>query len=338
MAERRATAGGSTGHYRYGGRWMSTPVDLKARHAWGTLASRAPHYKNQQRLFVLAVVVPLVLSFTAFWVYPAVRGFWGSFTLWRGFNPEAPFIGLQNYVRAFQDPTFRISLGNTFYYALLTVPLNVALALMLALGIEASGRLRTFFRTIYFLPVVTPVIATALIWKWLYQPSLGLIDQLLTMAELPTQRWLLSSSLALISIVIYSIWKNVGFNMVIFMAGLTAIPQDYYDAAKVDGANPWQLFRHITLPLLRSTFVFILVTGVISSLQVFGPIFVMSSQGDSMPGGPNNSTMVVSVYQWLTAFRELELGYGSAMGFILFIIVLLLTVLQLRFLQTRWEY
>jgi multiple sugar transport system permease protein len=317
---------------------MSTPMSFKARHAWSALGLRASHPKAQQQLFLLAVLAPLAISFGLFWIYPAVRGFWGSFTLWRGFNPEAPFVGLQNYVRAFQDPIFRASLRNTFYYALLTVPANVILALLLALGVEASGRLRTFFRTIYFLPVVTPVIATALIWKWLYQPALGLINQLLTLADLPTQRWLLSTSLALISIALYSIWKNVGFNLVIFMAGLTAIPQDYYDAAKVDGANRWQLFWQITIPLLRSTFVFVLVTGVISSLQVFGPIFVMSSEGASLPGGPNNSTMVVSVYQWLTAFRELELGYGSAMGLILFLIILILTVLQLRVFRTRWEY
>jgi multiple sugar transport system permease protein len=249
---------------------MSTPVGLKGRQAWGALGSRASHYKTQQRLFVLAVLLPLLLSFALFWIYPAVRGFWGSFTLWRGFNPVAPFVGLQNYERAFQDPIFRTALGNTFYYALLTVPANVILALLLAMGVEASGRLRTFFRTVYFLPVVTPVIATALIWKWLYQPSLGLINQLLTMAALPTQRWLLSTSLALVSVAIYSLWKNLGFNMVIFMAGLTTIPQDYYDAAKVDGANRWQLFRYVTIPLLRTTFVFVLVTGIISSLQVSG--------------------------------------------------------------------
>jgi len=126
--------------------------------------------------------------------------------------------------------------------------------------------------------------------------------------------------------------------MVIFMAGLTTIPQSFYDAAKADGASRWQTLWRITIPLLRPTFVFSLVTGVIGSLQVFGPIYIMSSTGDSPPGGPNNSTMVVSVYQWLVAFREVDLGYGSAMGMILFLIILGLTLLQLRFFQTRWEY
>lgn len=296
------------------------------------------HYRTQQQLFVLSVLLPLVISLALFWIYPVLRGFWGSFTQWRGFDPNAPFVGLANYRRALSDPVFRISLRNTFYYAVLTLPATLLLALMLALAIEATGRLKPLFRTVYFLPVVTSTIATALVWKYLYQPSFGLFNQLLTLTGLPPQRWLISSQLALPSIAVYSIWKSVGFSMVIFMAGLTTIPQSFYDAARVDGANRRQILWHITLPLLRPTFVFSLVTGIISSLQVFGHIFVMTSGGDSLPGGPNNSTMVVAVYQWLVAFRELELGYGSAMGLILFLIILALTLLQLRFLQTRWEY
>ncbi len=318
---------------------MDTSALVKAFGSRGMLRARLSQQKVQQHLFVLTILAPLVVSFALFWIYPVVRGFWGSFTQWRAFDPNAPFVGMQQYVKAFNDPIFRISLRNTFYYTVLTIPANVILALLLALAIEASGGTRTAFRTVYFLPVVTSTIATALVWKWLYQPSLGLFNQLLTLAGLPTQRWLLSPQLALPSIAIYSIWKNVGFTMVIFMAGLTTIPQSYYDAAKVDGANRWQTFWRITIPLLQPTFVFVLVTGVIGALQVFGPIYVMSAAaGDALPGGPNNSTMVVAVYQWLMAFRELELGYGSAMGLILFLIILALTLLQLRILQTRWEY
>ncbi|HET9221277.1 MAG TPA: sugar ABC transporter permease [Roseiflexaceae bacterium] len=317
---------------------MNTSMVGKARGLWGTFRGRASRRKIQQQIFILTVLAPLIAAFAIFWIYPIVRGFWGSFTLWRGFDSAAPFVGLQNYARAFDDPVFQLALRNTFYYALLTVPTSLLLALLLALAIEASGRLKPVFRTFYFLPVVTPVIATVLVWKFLYQPSLGLFNQLLTLAGLPTQRWLISGQLALPSVAIYTIWKNVGFSMVIFMAGLTAIPQLYYDAAKVDGASRWQAFWHITIPLLRPTFVFVLVTRVIFSLQDFGTIFVMSSAGASLPGGPNNSTMVVAVYQWLMAFRELELGYGSAMGLILFVIILILTLLQFRFLQTRWEY
>jgi multiple sugar transport system permease protein len=292
----------------------------------------------QQALFIVSVLAPMVLIFLLFWIYPIVRGFWGSFTLWRAFNPDAPFVGLRHYQSLVNDPIFLKALQNTFYYALLYLPAAIALALLCALAIEATGVLRGFFRMVYFIPVVTSTIATALIWTWLYQPSFGLFNQVLQLLNLPPQSFLKSTTQALPSIVLYALWKNLGFNMVIFIAGLTSIDTTFYDAAKVDGANRWQRFWRITLPLLQPTMVFVVIAGVINALQVFGPIYVMSAGGDGLPGGPANATMVVSVYQWLTAFRELELGYGSAMGAVLFLIILLLTLVQIGFLRTRWEY
>jgi len=219
------------------------------------------------------------------------------------------------------------------------LPLNIAIGLLLALAVENSGRLRGFFRTIYFLPVVASAIATALMFKWLYQPQLGLLNRLLDILHLPGQDYLLSTSQALPSIVAYSIWKNVGLTMVLFMAGLNGIDRSYYEAAKVDGANRMQLFRGITLPLLRPTMVFVTITGFIETLQVFGPVYIMSSVGaNSPPGGPSNSTMVVAVYQWLIAFGQLNLGLGMAIGMVLFFIILIVTLAQSRFLRQAWEY
>jgi len=295
--------------------------------------------KAQQTVFILIVLIPMAAVFILFWIYPMIGGIWGSFTLWKAFNPHQPFVGLRQYSALFEDPIFIRALKNTFYYALMYLPAGVVISLAVALAIEATGALRGFFRMVYFLPVVTSTIATALIWKWLYQPSFGLFNQILELLHLPTQQYLRSTSQALPSVVFYALWKNIGFNMVLFLAGLTAIDATYYDAAKVDGASKWQAFWRITLPLLQPTMVFVVVTGVIGALQVFGPIYMMSSAaGDALPGGPANSTMVVSVYQWLVAFRELELGYGSAMGVVLFIIILLLTLAQVRFLRMRWEY
>jgi multiple sugar transport system permease protein len=293
--------------------------------------------KRQQSLFILSVLTPMVIIFALFWIYPIVRGIWGSFTLWRAFNPDAPFVGLRHYENLMVDPIFIKSLQNTFYYALLYLPAAIILALLVALAVEATGGLRSFFRMVYFMPVVTSTIATALIWAWLYQPSFGLFNQLLQLVGLPPQSFLRSTTQALPSIVLYALWKGLGFHMVIFIAGLTSIDATFYDAAKVDGANRWQIFWRITLPLLQPTMVFVVVTGVIGALQVFGPIYVMSG-GDGLPGGPANATMVVAVYQWLIAFRELELGYGSAMGVIIFAIILILTLAQIRFLRTRWDY
>ena len=292
-----------------------------------------------ERVFILVTLLPTAVGLLVFWIYPLLNGFWGSFTDWQAFNPDRGFVGLDNYAELVDDPIFGEALINTFEYALMYLPLQIVLGLGLAMAVEASGVLRPLFRTIYFLPVVTSVIATALMWKWLYQPTLGLFNQLLDLVGLPTQSFLQSTSQALPAIVLYSLWKNLGFTMVLFMAGLNGIDRTYYEAAKVDGANRRRLFANITLPLLRPTIVFVVVTGIIETLQVFGPVFIMSSVGaNSPPGGPSNSTMVVAVYQWAVAFGQLNLGYGMAMGIVLFGIVLVVTLAQSRFLRQSWEY
>lgn len=299
---------------------------------------RGNQQQRQKWLFITSVLTPMALIFLIFWVYPIVRGVWGSFTQWRAFQPAAPWVGWHHYQELLTDPIFAKALWNTFYFALLYLPTALVAALLVALAVEAAGGGRNFFRMVYFIPVVTSTIATALIWTWLYQPAFGLFNQLLQMVGLPGQSYLKSTSQAMPSIVLYTLWKNLGLNMVLFIAGLSSIDPSFYDAAKVDGANRWQSFWRITLPLLEPTLVFVFITGVIGALQIFGPIYVMSAGGDGLPGGPANATMVVSVYQWLMAFRELELGYGSAMGVVLFAIILLLTLAQTRLLRHRWEY
>jgi multiple sugar transport system permease protein len=303
-----------------------------------SLRQRLGDRKTQEAIFLVIVLAPMIVTFVLFWIYPMIRGAYGSFTLWRAFNPDQPWVGLKHYVALLKDPIFLKALKNTFLYALMYLPASIAVALVVALAVEASGALRGMFRTTYFMPVVTSTIATALIWSYLYQPSFGLFNQILAILHLPQQSFLKSTTQALPSIAFYALWKNMGFTMVIFLAGISSIDRVYYDAAKVDGASGWQSFWKITLPLLQPAMVFVLITGVIGALQVFGPIYVMSAGGDGLPGGPANATMVVSVYQWLMAFRELELGYGSAMGIVLFVIILTLTLFQVRFLRRRWEY
>jgi ABC-type sugar transport system permease subunit len=291
---------------------------------------------------MLMVIVPMVASFLLFWIYPIVAAFIKSFTNWQGFMSQAPFVGLDNYVRAANDPIFRQALVNTLVFVAISLPIGIGGALILALLINAAGRMKEAFRVVYFLPVVSSTIATAFVWRYLYQPQLGVFNQILEMLHLPEQRWLLSPNQALACVAMYAVWQGLGYTMVLFMAGLTTIDSTFFDAARVDGAGSWQTFRNVTLPLLRPTFTFVLVTNVINGLQIFAPIYVMTSSGitagESPPGGPANSTMVIVVYQWLIAFRELQLGYGAAMGVILLAIILVLTLLQLRWLRTRWEY
>jgi multiple sugar transport system permease protein len=308
--------------------------DEPGRRVW---RRRLP-FRFQTLPFVFAVLVPVLGLLAVFWFFPIVRGAWGSLTLWHAFRPEAPFIGLDHYTRAASDPVFHASLRNTFVYAAMTVTVQTVLGLALAVAIDSALRARGLFRTLYFLPFVTPIIATALVWQFLYQPTFGLFNQVLTWMGLPRQGWLLSIDQALASIAMFSVWKNVGFTMIIFMAALAGIPRQLTEAARVDGASGWQLFRRVTLPLLRPALVFVIVIRVILNFQEFGPFYVMTSESDGLPGGPGNATIVMAVYQWLVAFRELELGYGSAIGIILFVIVLVVTVIQLRALRTRWEY
>jgi len=288
---------------------------------------------------IWATLLPLLISFLLFWIYPILATLVYSFTKWQGFSQAKPWVGLDNYTRAFHDPIFIKALGNTFSFVLMYLPIIVVVGLILALLVNAAGKLKELFRMLYFIPVVTSVIATAFVWRYLYQPRIGIFNMILEWLHLPAQTWLLNVDQALFCVVLYAAWQSVGLNMVWFLAGLTTIDKTYYDAACVDGANAWQTFRYVTLPLLRPTFIFVTVIGAINAFQIFGPIYIMTStgisSGDSPPGGPSNTTMVVVLYQWLVAFRELDLGYGAAMGIILLLLILALTALQLRLLRTR---
>jgi multiple sugar transport system permease protein len=291
---------------------------------------------------LLITLAPLVASFLLFWIYPIAVTLIFSFTRWQGFSSEHPFVGFQNYLQALQDPIFRRALANTFAFVGLYLPIVTVGGLGLALLVNSAGRLRDLFRMIYFIPVVTSVIATAFVWRYMYQPRIGIFNMALTALGLPAQSWLLDVNQALLCVVLYSAWQSLGLNMVWFISGLTTIDRTYYDAAAVDGASSWQMLWNITIPMLQPTFAFVVITGAINAFQVFGPIYVMTSTGisagDSPPGGPANATMVVVLYQWLTAFRELNLGYGATMGVILLLFILILTLLQLRFFRVRWEY
>ncbi len=296
--------------------------------------------KFSQYLFMAVVFVPMAAYFMIFIIIPMFMGIWGSFTDWAGFSTTQKFVGLANYTRLLGDKVFLRALLNTFLYLLMYLPAAIVLGLSFAFLIEATGVFKQFFRTVYFLPVITSTIATALVWAWLYQPSLGLFNMLLKMAGLQPLLFLRSETQALPSIVVYALWKNMGYVMVLFMAGLSAINRVYYDAAKVDGAGTWPLFRHITIPLLRPTFVFVLITGLIDAMKLFGPVLVMTTPEayTGVPGGPKNATMVLSLYQWIVAFKEGQLGYGAAMGVVLFGIIMIFTVIQLRALRVQWEY
>ena len=290
-------------------------------------------------------LVPALLFYLVFWIYPLLQGFAGSLTNWSPMSIHTPeFLGLENYARASSNRLVGIAIRNSLLFALFTVGVRTSLALAFAMTLNHLRRGQGLFRLIYFLPVVTSVVAAGYTWRFLYLPN-GLFNAVLAMIrdglglsfDLP--RYLQDPNLALICIAVMSVWRWLGFEIVIFMAGLSGIPGEYYEAARIDGAGRWQLFRRITLPLLQPTILFILVTGLASEIQVFTEAFVMVSRGSGTPlGGPANSTLTIVMEFYQSAFRKFEFGYASAIAVIIFVIISVFSLAQLWIGRRRWEY
>ncbi len=283
--------------------------------------------KSRSAYFYLS---PVLIGLTVFTVGPILASFGLSLTQYDiGASPK--FIGTQNYREFLNSVLFWQVAGNTVYYALLYVPVSIAVSLGLALLVERRIRGIAFFRTVYFLPVVTSMVAAAIIWSWMYNSDVGLLNYLLSMIGIDGPRWLQNPHWALPAIAIMSIWKNAGYNMMIFLAGLANIPKDYYEAARLDGSNTWKQFLHITLPMLSPVTFFVLVVTTIGAFQVFEQTFVMTN------GGPGVSTLTLSYYIWQTAFRFFNLGGASALGYLFFLLILAVTALQFL-ARRRWVF
>jgi multiple sugar transport system permease protein/raffinose/stachyose/melibiose transport system permease protein len=315
---------------------------------------RRRRLEASQRRFAYAMLTPIMLYMMVFALLPmiwaVVLGFFdysparvGSGPL--GLGGRNGFVGLENYQAMFGDSqparVFRQSVGNTFHFALLYLPLNLLLTLPLAVMIESvSARAKSFFRAVYFLPTISSTVAVALIWSSLYAPQWGLISVWMRGLGMSPPRAFLSDPqafvagvpLALVAVLIAYLWQDFGYNLVLFIAALQGIPQVIKDAARVDGANAWQMFRHITLPLLRPTLLFVCVLTMLSSLQQFVIFQVMTN------GGPRDQTTTILMSVYNNAFRYQNMGWAAAMSMVLFLIILLFTVLQFRLLRSDWEY
>jgi multiple sugar transport system permease protein len=273
-------------------------------------------------------LLPILLGLTVFTAGPVIASFTLSFTRY-GIGESPTFVGLENYRDLFHSDLFWQVFGNTFYYVVLYVPASIAISLALALLIEKRIRGITFFRTVYFLPVVTSIVASAIVWSWLYNGDVGLLNYLLSIIGIDGPKWLQDPHWALPAIAIMSIWKNAGYNMMIFLAGLANVPKDYHEAARLDGASAFHRFRHITMPMLSPVTFFVLVVTTIGAFQVFEQTFVMTN------GGPGTSTLTLSYYIWQTAFKFFNLGGASALGYVFFLLVLAFTALQF-YARRKW--
>lgn len=269
------------------------------------------------------MLLPTLAFFLVFQYYPIVKSVAISFTEYGLLRRDAPFIGLGNYVRQFQDPLFLSALQNTVVFVVVTVVVGVALALALAVLVEQTGRWAQLYRTLYFIPVVTSLMATAMVWRWLYASN-GLINFGMTAVGLDPQAWLLSEQLALPSLMVLTVWKNVGFDLILFVAALQAIPSDLYEASSLEGASRFQNFRFITLPLLRPMVVLVGITAVIRSFQVFTIIVGMTQ------GGPVNATRSIVYHIYEQGVQYDEMGYASAAAVILLLLIAVVTFFQLR--------
>lgn len=279
-------------------------------------------------LFFLA---PSLVLFTAFTGAPVVAAFLISFTQWDLFRPPT-FVGLSNYTRLMSDPIFGKVMGNTAYFVLASVPLQMGLGLLAALALNRGIRGQTFFRVAYFLPAVTSTIAAALVWSWLFNSNYGLVNALLSGLGVDNvPRWLASTTWAMPAVIIVSVWQNVGYAMVLFLAGLQNIRPDLYDAAALDNARGWRRLWYITLPMLSPTTFFVLIISIIGSFQVFELVFIMTE------AGPANATNTLVYYIYQNGFQFYQMGYASAAAMILFGIVLMITMVQYA-TQSRWVH
>ena len=263
--------------------------------------------------FFLPVIAALGLSFSDFDIYAL------------GDPSTLRWIGFGNYARLLHDPLFWVALKNTVYFVMIGGPLSVSASLVAALLVNHRlVRLKGMFRTLFFLPVVTTLVAVAVVWRYLYHPRYGFLNYLLGLVGWQPIDWLGNPHWAMPAIILMAVWKNFGFNMIIFVAGLQNIPSRLYEASMIDGAGSWSQFRHITLPLLMPTFVFVTVTTMIGYLQVFAEPYVMTQ------GGPANSTLSLSLLMFRDGFRWWNMGYASATAFVLFAIILAGTLIQLK--------
>ena len=278
-------------------------------------------------LFILPTMIGLIILN----IIPIFRTIYQSFFKTGAFGKGNIFVGMDNYKKLITDESVWQALFNTFKYAIVEVPFSIAIAIVLAVFLNRKMRGRTIFRTIYFLPMVAAPAAVAMVWRWLYNSEFGLFNHILNSIGLKSVNWISNPKIAFISIALVGIWSVIGYNIVLFLAGLQEIPRDYYEAAEIDGASGIREFFSITLPLISSTMFFVTITRIISALQVFDSIFMMMDRTN--PAFSKTQSLVYLFYRY--SFIESNKGYGSAIVMLLLLVIMIITIIQMR-LQKKW--
>ncbi|MED1203720.1 carbohydrate ABC transporter permease [Heyndrickxia acidicola] len=289
--------------------------------------------KTKRALTAYSFLAIPLLFFLCVRIVPTLYSFSMSFS-----HQDGSGFTLVNYQKLMKDPVFCKAVWNTVKYVIITVPVQMALGLIIALAIERVHHFRWFYRMIYFLPYITSVVAVSWVWRLMFDPNVGFLNEFLGLVGIHPQNWLSDPKQALLCVSGVMIWQSMGFSMLIFMAGLQGIPKQLYEAAQMDGAGGWKIFWRITLPLLNPTIVFLAVTGVIQALQTFTQIENLTGGSSADAGGPLNSTISMVVYMYKNAFQDFNMQYASAVAVVLFIFILLVTLLQMKILNKSYEY
>ncbi|MBM7603843.1 multiple sugar transport system permease protein [Metabacillus crassostreae] len=279
-------------------------------------------YKSERRNAYMFVALP-ILGYLVFILAPTIYSVYGSFTSWNGLG-QMDFIGLQNYVFLLTDESFHKALYNTVFM-MLGIPLGLILALLLALGLNRAIFGTQVFRVLYYVPVISSIAAISILWQWAYNGDYGLVNQFLAIFGIEGPSWLMNKHTVKPALILMTVWKGLGYSMLLYLAALQSVPKTYYEAAKLDGANGFQMFKNITLPMVKPVTFFIVVTSIIGGAQIFTEINVMTPTG-----GPEYSSATVVFYIWQKAFGNFEMGYGSAMAVVLGIGIFLVTYIQFK--------
>src|SRR4051794_5847716 len=285
-------------------------------------------------LFCYAMLAPVLALFAYVRVYPIAWSVVLSFYRWDMIRPRKPFVGLDNYLALFADENFLLALKNTAVYSFATVALSTILALPLAVFLANRGRLSAFYQTIYFLPVITPMVPMAIAWKWIYDYNYGILNYILAFAGIPAIPWLTDPDIALWALVVMGVWKMLGYNLILFLVGIRNIPATIMEAASLDGVSEWQRFWFVTLPLLKPILLYVVVTATINAFNVFTQVYVMTLGSQAAPGQAVR-VLVFDIYQ--NGFQYFHMGYASAEAVMLTLFVLGFTVIQFRFMRSHGE-
>jgi len=277
-------------------------------------------------------IMPWFIGFLFLIVGPVIISLYLSLTTYTIISPPV-FVGFENYVKAFtNDKLFTKSMYNTLYYVVFSVPFSITISLLLALLLDQGLRFTKVFRTLFFLPSITPIVASVLLWRWIFQPDVGVVNYMLSLVGIQGPAWLGSTQWVKPTLIIMGLWSSVGGSqMIIFLAGLQAIPSDLYEVAAIDGAGPLQRFRSVTLPMLTPSIFFNMILGIIAAFRIFTAAYIATE------GGPAYSSLFFVLYLFFNAFKFMNMGYASAMAWVLFLIVLALTAFQFR-MSRRWVY